>query len=56
MTTLELRNKVKDMTKEDFIILRDNLENNWSEKLRPLMQILSLECINKFGTTLSKIG
>jgi hypothetical protein len=52
MKTSELRNKVSDMTKQEFINYRDELENNWNEDLRPLMNILALACINKFGTTL----
>jgi len=52
ITANELRTKVNGMTKEQFIQLRDELENNWSESLRPQMQILSLACINKFKTTL----
>ena len=55
ITQIELRNKITEMTKLEMITLRDELENNWSDSLRPLMQILSLGCINKFGTTLSKI-
>ena len=52
MTTTELRTAVKEMTKQEFINLRDELESNWSDSLRSKMQILSLACINKFGTTL----
>tara|TARA_R110000851_G_scaffold27996_1_gene78382 strand:+ start:247 stop:414 length:168 start_codon:yes stop_codon:yes gene_type:complete len=52
MTTLQLRNKVKEMTKQEFVNYRNELENNWSESLIPLMQILSLACINKYKTTL----
>ncbi len=55
MTTSELRNKVEGMTKQDFINYRNELESNWDENLRPLMNILSLACINKFGTTLIKL-
>lgn len=55
MTTTELRNNASEMTKQQFINLRDKMENNWSETLRPSMQVLSLACINKFGTTLSNL-
>jgi hypothetical protein len=51
-TAEELRVAVKGMTKEEMIILRDKLESNWSNNLRPIMQILSLGCINKFNVTL----
>ena len=52
MTTTELRIRIAEMTKQDFINYRDELESNWNESLRPQMQMLSLACINKFGTTL----
>ena len=52
MTTSELRNKINEMTKKDMASLRDELESNWNDSLRPLMQILSLGCINKYNTTL----
>jgi hypothetical protein len=52
ITPRELREKVNAMTKSEITTLRDELENNWSESLRPLMEILSLRCINNFGTTL----
>jgi hypothetical protein len=55
MTTSELRNKINEMTKEQFISMRDELENNWDESKRPFMQILSIGCINRFQTTLSKL-
>ena len=51
-TQTELRNKVNEMTKAEMISLRDELENNWSDSLRPLMHILSLGCVKKFKTTL----
>ncbi len=51
-TETQLRNKVNGMTKLEMITLRDELENNWSDSLRPIMQVLSLGCINNFGTTL----
>ena len=54
-TQTELRNKVNEMTKVEMITLRDELENNWSDSLRPLMQVLSLGCITNFGTTLNNI-
>ena len=37
------------------ITLRDNLVSNWDESLRPLMNTLSLACINKFKTTLNRL-
>jgi hypothetical protein len=37
------------------IELRDELENNWDESLRPLMDVLSLGCWNKFKTSISKL-
>ena len=52
MTQVELRIKVATMTSQEFIGYRDELESNWSEVKRPLMQILSLACINRFGMTL----
>jgi len=55
MTTTELRNNTSEMTKEQFINLRDKMENNWKETLRPSMQVLALTCINKFGITLSNL-
>ena len=51
-TQTELRNKVNEMTKAEMISLRDELENNWSDSLRPLMQILSLGCLKNFNKTL----
>ena len=44
------------MTKQEFISYRDELENNWNETLKPLMRVLSLACINKFGTTLANLA
>ena len=55
ITDQELRKKVNVMTKSEMITLRDELENNWSESLRPLMEVLSLGCINNFGTTLDRL-
>ena len=54
-TESQLRNKLPEMTKEEFIIIRDLLEKRWVASYRPLMLILSLGCINKFKTTLSNI-
>jgi|GEM_PF-5313474 len=55
MTQSELRVRVGSMTKTEMISLRDHLETNWSDSFRPLMDILSLGCINKFKTTLSRL-
>jgi len=55
MTTSELRNRINEMTKKEFITMRDELENNWNESKRPLMNILSMGCINRFNTTLANI-
>ena len=52
---MELRIKVTKMSKLEMIELRDELENNWDESLRPLMDVLSLGCWNKFKTTISKL-
>ena len=43
------------MSKLEMIELRDELENNWDEDLRPLMDVLSLGCWNKFKTSISKL-
>ena len=51
----ELRSKVGQMTKPEMAILRDELESNWSETLRPLMDILALGCISKFKTTITRL-
>lgn len=51
-TETQLRNKINEMTKVEMITLRDELENNWTNSLRPIMQVLSLGCISNFGTTL----
>ena len=51
----ELRAIVKNMTKQEMILLRDNMESDWNNSLRPLMNILSLGCINKFNTTISEL-
>jgi len=55
ITQAELRSKISNMTKQEFISLRDELESNWSESLRAKMSILSLGCINKFKTTLANL-
>ena len=52
---MELRVKVTNMSKSEMIELRDELEKNWNESLKPLMNVLSLGCLNKFKTTLSKL-
>ena len=48
----KLRTSVYTMTKGQFIQLRDDLEANWDDQYRGLIMVLSLACINKFGTTL----
>jgi len=55
LTATELRIKIKDMSKVEMINLRNELESNWDSSLKPLMEILSLACINKFKTTLIKL-
>ena len=55
MNAMELRNKVSGMTKAEMVELRDFMEARWTEKMRESMQVLSLACINKFGTTLSTL-
>lgn len=52
ITEYQLRLKISEMSKNDMIKLRDELENNWNENLRPLMQVLSLGCLMKFKVTL----
>ena len=52
---MELRVRVTNMSKSEMIELRDELENNWNESLRLSMDILSLGCLSKFKTTLSKL-
>jgi hypothetical protein len=51
-----LRESVHTMTKLQFIQLRDDLEANWDDSYRGLMQVLSLSCINRFRTTLIKLN
>ena len=55
MTATQLRNEVTTMTLEEIINLRDKLEANWSNELRPVMNVLSLACIKRFNKTLSNI-
>ena len=55
MTQSELRVRVGSMTKTEMVSLRDQIETNWSDSLRPLMNILSLGCISKFKTTLARL-
>jgi hypothetical protein len=55
-TEAQLRVKVSEMTKHEFIALRDELESNWSESYRPLMNLLSLTSIIKFNTVLTKLN
>jgi len=54
-TQAELRVKVSEMTKHEFIALRNELESNWSESYRPLMNLLSLTSIIKFNIVLSSL-
>lgn len=54
-TEAELRVKVSEMTKHEFIALRDELESNWSESYRPIMNLLSLTSIIKFNIVLSSL-
>ena len=51
----QLRSTVMVMSKNEMISLRDQIESNWTNSLRPLMNILSLGCIKKFNTTISKL-
>lgn len=55
LTESQLRNQLESMTIEQMIELRDSLENNWNESLRPLMMILSKGCYNKFGKLISSL-
>ena len=52
---MELRIKVTKMSKSEMIELRDELENNWDESLKPLMDVLSLGCWRKFKTSLNRL-
>jgi len=54
-TQAELRAKISEMTKHEFIALRDELESNWDESYRPLMHLLSLKSITRFNTILSSL-
>jgi len=54
-TEAELRVKISEMTKHEFIALRDELESNWSESYRTLMNLLSLKSITRFNTILSSL-
>ncbi|AGO47861.1 hypothetical protein Phi46:1_gp50 [Cellulophaga phage phi46:1] len=51
----QLRNQINGMSKNQVIELRDNLENNFEPKLRPIMHTLNLYSINTFGTPVSKL-
>ena len=55
-TQAELRAKISDMTKHEFIALRDELESNWNESYRPQMDLLSLKSITRFNTVLTKLN
>ena len=55
ITATQLRNEVMTMTLKEIISLRDELENNWSNTLRPVMNVLSLACIKRFNKTLSNL-
>lgn len=55
MNASKLRKGIRNMSKDEMISLRDHMERNWTDSLRPLMDILSLGCINKFKTTISRI-
>ena len=55
MKAQELRIKAQELTQEEMKNLRDELEANWDESKREIMQILSLACINKFKRTLSSL-
>lgn len=54
-TESNLRENAGSMTLAEMKNLRDQLEKNWTNELRGLMQILSMACINKFNVTLSSI-
>ena len=54
-TEMEIRVKLNSMTKEEFANVRDILESNWSEKLRPTMQVLSFGCLTRFKIKLSEL-
>lgn len=48
----DLRNKMTNMTNNEFVELRDYMEANWISSMRPVMQVLSLGCIGRFNTKL----
>ncbi len=54
-TATQLRNEVMTMTLQEITNLRDELESNWSNELRDVMNVLSLACIKRFNKTLSNI-
>ncbi len=55
ITVTELRYKVATMTIKEMVNLRNELETNWSNELRPAMNVLSLACIKRFNKTLSSL-
>ena len=55
ITATELRRKAMTITLDEMINLRNELECNWSNELRPIMSVLSLACIKRFNKTLSSI-
>ena len=61
MTAKELRENVHKMSKVEMIQYRDMLEAKWESGVHwknnheTQMKILSLGCINKFNTTLSRL-
>ena len=61
MTLPKLRENVHKMSKADMIDYRDMLEEKWESGIRwknnhdAQMKVLSLGCINKFNTTLSRL-
>lgn len=52
ITASELRQNINTMTRIEIADMRDQLESNWSESLRPLMLILSFRSLEKFKTKL----
>jgi hypothetical protein len=61
MTLPELRENVHKMSKVEMIQYRDMLEAKWESGVHwknnfdAQMKVLSLGCINKFNTTLSRL-
>jgi len=61
MTAKELRENIHKMSKVEMIQYRDMLEEKWESGIHwknnhdAQMKILSLGCINKFNTTLSRL-